>query len=215
MAKEMEWMIKGDCTEACTSPPVCPYYWGSSTPKDLHNGVNQCEGAFTFHIKEGHYDDIDLSGLNAGFAFNTPVGGPTSREHWKSVLYIDAKANTKQAEALEKIFKACWAPMGDVLKVKRAPISFIKEPVGNAAERGYRHQVTWGKVYSMKAEPIMSVNGFPRYISGMMNGKIYIGKSTENKMAEPDLVRGKWDRPEMSNTYYEFSLDPIHLDWMP
>jgi hypothetical protein len=67
----------------------------------------------------------------------------------------------------------------------------------------------------MKAEPIMSVNGFPRYISGMMNGKIYIGKSTENKMAEPDLVRGKWDRPEMSNTYYEFSLDPTHLDWMP
>jgi hypothetical protein len=215
MAKEMEWMIKGDCTEACTSPPVCPYYWGSSTPKDLHDGINQCEGAFTFHIKEGHYGGIDLKGLNAGFAFYSPVGGTASREPWKSILYIDAKADARQAEALEKIFKACWATMGDVLKVKKTPISFTKESVGNATERGYRHQVTWGKVYSMKAEPIMSVNGFPRYISGMMNGKIYVGKSTENKFDDPDLPRGKWDRPDMSNTYYEFSLDPTHLQWMP
>ena len=46
------WMLSGDCTEACTSPPVCPYYWGSSTPKDLHGGKNVCEGAFSFNIKK-------------------------------------------------------------------------------------------------------------------------------------------------------------------
>jgi hypothetical protein len=215
MDEKMEWAVAGDCTEACTSPPVCPYYWGSSTPKDLHDGLNQCEGAFTFHIREGYYGDVRLDGLNVGFGFNSPVGGTAVRDPWKSVLYIDSRADDRQAEALEKIFKTCWASMGEVLKVKHAPVSFLKEAVGEGAEPGYRHQITWGKAYSLKAEPIMTMNGQPRYISGMMGGKIYVGKSTENKFSDPDLPRGKWDRPEMSNTYYEFSLNPSKTDWMP
>jgi len=215
MVKKMEWMVSGDCTEACTSPPVCPYYWGSSTPKDLHDGKNQCEGAFTFHIKKGNYDKIDLGGLNVGFGFNSPVGGMAAREPWKSILYIDSRADAEQAAALEKIFKACWATMGEVLKVKRAPISFKKEPVGSAPVPGYSHRVTWGDVYSMKAEPLMTMNGQPRFISGMMNGTIYVGKSTENRFSDSHLPRGKWDRPDMSNTYYEFSLNPSQLQWMP
>jgi hypothetical protein len=216
MVKEMEWTVSGDCTEACTSPPVCPYYWGSSTPKDLHNGKNQCEGAFTFHIKEGNYGDVDLGDLNAGIGFSSPVGGITVREPWKAILYIDSRADAKQAAALKKIFKTGWATMeGEVLKVKRAPISFIKEPVGNAPEPGYKHQITWGNVYSLKAEPLMTMNGLPRYISGMMNGTVYVGKSTENRFNDPDLPRGKWNRPDMSNTYFEFSLTPNKLQWMP
>jgi hypothetical protein len=215
MAKKSEWSISGDCTEACTSPPVCPYYWGSSTPVDLHGGINQCEGAFTFHIKDGHYNDVDLGGLNAGFGFNSPVGGTAVTDPWKTILYIDSKADARHSAALEDIFRTCWATMGEVLKVKREPISFAKEPVGNASGPGYRHRVTWGKTYSMKAEPIMTANGFPRFISGMMNGKIYVGKSIENKFYDPDLPRGEWDRPGMSNTYYEFSLDPQKLQWMP
>jgi hypothetical protein len=216
MAEEkMEWMIKGDCTEACTSPPVCPYYWGSSTPTDLHDGKNQCEGAFSFHIREGYYGNTNLSGLNAGIIFNTPIGGTSSRDKWSSVLYIDDKATGEQAAALENIFKQCWANMGEVLKVKKAPISFQKEAVGDAANPGYKHTVKYGDIYSLKAEPLMTMNGLPRYISGMMGGHIFIGKSTENRVDDPDLPRGKWDRPEMSNTYYEFALNPSHLDWVP
>ncbi|MBN1188663.1 MAG: DUF1326 domain-containing protein [Dehalococcoidales bacterium] len=213
--QETEWALSGYCTEACTSPPVCPYYWGSSTPRDLHDGYNQCEGAFTFHINHGCYGDIGLDELNAGIGFNTPVGGTTVREPWKSVFYIDSRANAEQAAALEKIFRACWARMGEVLDVKRAPISFAREAVGNGPEYGYRHLIIWGDVYSLKAEPLMSMNGLPRFISSMTNGIIYVGKSTENRFSDPDLPRGKWDRPEMSNTYYNFSLNPDKLQWMP
>ncbi len=216
MAEEkMEWMISGDCTEACTSPPVCPYYWGSSTPTDLHEGKNQCEGAFTFNIKEGYYGDIDLGGLKAGIGFNTPEGGITVREPWKSVLYIAAKADDRQAQALEKILKTCWEMMGEVLKVKHTRISFTKEPVGDPSNPGYKHTIEWEGAYSLKAEPIMTMNGLPRYISSMTGGIIYVGKSTENKFNDADLPRGKWDRPEMSNTYYEFTLNPSKLQWMP
>jgi hypothetical protein len=214
-AKKMEWMVSGDCTEACTSPPVCPYYWGSSTPTDLHDGINQCEGAFTFHIKEGYSGDVDLSGLNVGFGFNSAVGGTAVRSPWKTILYIDSKADAKQAAALEKIYKTAWSNMGEVLKVKRAPMTFKKEAVGSASPPGYKHAVEWRGAYSMKADPIMTMNGLPRYISGMMGGPIYVGKSSENRFNDPDLPRGKWDRPEMSNTYYEFTLNPERLQWVP
>ena len=214
-AEKMVWMVKGDCTEACPSPPVCPYYWGSSTPTDLHDGLNQCEGAFTFHIKEGYYGDIDLAGLNVGFGFNSPVGGFTTQAPWKTILYIDSRANDRQAEALEKIFTAAWSNMGEVLKVKRAPMTFKKEAVGTASPPGYKHEAEWQGAYSMKADPIMTMNGLPRYVSGMMGGPIFVGKSTENRFSDPNLPRGNWDRPEMSNTYYEFALNPEQLQWVP
>jgi len=216
MAEEkMGWMVSGDCTEACTSPPVCPYYWGSSTPTNLHDGKNQCEGVFSFHIQEGYYGDTDLGGLNVGFVFNSPIGGTAVRDPWKSVLYIDDKADNEQAVALEKVFKQCWSTMGEVLKVKRTPISFQKEVVGDPANPGYKHTVKYGDIYNLQADPLMTMNGLPRYISGMMGGHIYIGKSTENRVNDADLPRGKWDKPEMSNTYYEFSLNPERLSWMP
>jgi hypothetical protein len=214
-AEKVEWMVSGDCVEACTSPPVCPYYWGSSTPKELHGGKNQCEGAFTFNIKEGHYGDVDLNGLRVGFGFNSAEGGTASRDPWQTILYIDDKSDDRQAQALEEIFKTCWEVMGEVLKVKRVAISFNKEPVGSASKPGFRHTVEWKGVYSMKAEPIMTMNGFPRYISGLMDGIIYVGKSIENKFNDSDLPRGNWDRPEMSNTYYEFTLSPSKLQWVP
>jgi len=150
-AEKMKWTISGDCTEACTSPPVCPYYWGSSTPTDLHDGKNQCEGAFSFHIKEGYYDNVDLAGLNAGIGFNSPVGGITAQVPWKSIIYIDAGADEKQAAALEDIFRTCWSAMGEVLKVKKAPISFTKEVVGDGDNPGYRHTVEYKGFYNMKA----------------------------------------------------------------
>jgi hypothetical protein len=212
---KMKWMISGDCTEACTSPPVCPYYWGSSTPTDLHDGLNQCEGVFTFHIQEGYFDDVKLDGLNAGFGFNSPVGGITAQKPWKSILYIDARADEKQAAALEEIFKTCWSRMGEVLKVKKAPITFFKEQVGGPTSPGYKHKVEFEGCYKMEADPLMTMNGLSRYISGMMGGKIYVGKSTVNRYKDDDLPRGDWDRPEMSNTYYMFMLNPDQLEWVP
>jgi hypothetical protein len=216
MAEEkMEWMVSGDCVEACTSPPVCPYYWGSSTPKDLHEGKNQCEGAFTFNIKNGYHGNVDLSGFKVGFGFNSPEGGTASRDPWQAILYIDDRADDKQTAALENIFKACWGTMGTVLTVKRAPISFAKEPVGAASKPAFKHTVEYSGIYSLIAEPLQTMNGEPRFISSMMGGIIYIGKSTENKFNDPDLPRGNWNRPEMSNTYYEFTLNPSKLMWMP
>ena len=88
-SQEQKWSLAGDCVEACTSPTVCPYYWGSSAPTALHGGIDRCEGAFTFAIMRGRYLDTDLSGLMAGYGFNTGVGGSGSGDPWRALLYID------------------------------------------------------------------------------------------------------------------------------
>jgi len=210
-----QWRLTGDCAEACTSPPVCPYYWGSSAPTDIHDGKDQCEGVFTFKIRDGHHEEVNLGGLNVGFGFNTAIGGPASKEPWKTILYIDERADDAQAKSIEEIFSKCWSLAGQVLKVKPAHITFVKEPVGSSSPPAFRHMIEYRGFYVLKAEPIVTSNGAPRYISGVSNGIIYIGRSIENRFCDDDLPRGSWDRPGMSNTYFEFSIDSQHLKWVP
>jgi hypothetical protein len=212
---EREWELAGDCVEACTSPPVCPYYWKSSAPTDLHDGKDQCEGVFTFSIRHGHHGAVNLSGLTVGFGFNTALGGPASKEPWKTILYIDERADSAQARSLEEIFRKCWSLAGEVLKVKPAYITFTRGQVGSSSPPAFRHMIEFRGFYVLRAEPIVTSAGAPRYISGISNGIIYVGRSTENRFHDDDLPRGRWDRPGMSNTYFEFSIDSQHLQWVP
>jgi hypothetical protein len=212
---DLKWSLIGDCVEACTSPTVCPYYFGSSAPTALHDGKDQCEGAFTFRIRQGNSGRIDLSSLMAGYGFNTGVGGPGSGDPWKTILFIDDTANESQFVALEEIFRTCWALAGKVLKVKRATFRFQREKVGSNNNAGYKHTIQWNDVYSLKTEPLLARDGSARYISGQTNGIIYIGRSVENIFNDSDLPRGTWDSPGMSNTYFEFAINPLELDWVP
>lgn len=130
-------------------------------------------------------------------------------------MYIDERANDKQANALEEIYTTSWSRVGDVLKVKRAAITFCKNPVGSKSNPGFKYTVEWKGIYKLKVEPIMTADGAPRFISGLMNGIIYVGKSSVNSFNDPDLPRGNWDRPGMSNTCFEFTLNPEKLEWFP
>lgn len=209
--KKFEWMVSGNLVEGCNSPPVCPAYWGSPLPTDLHEGRSECEGVFSFNIREGYDGNVDLSGLVVSCPFNIPAPfPPPQRLPWKCVIYIDQKANARQAEALEKIFRAAWSRMAEVVKVKRAPISFTKELVNGGPAA--RHTVEIKGVYRLKSEPLLTRNGQPRYFNSMLGGLINIGKSEVNECKDPDLPRS-WNRPGMSTTYFDFTLNPGKLYW--
>ena len=211
--KDLDWMVSGDCAEGCTSPAACPAYWGSPFPKDMHDGKSQCEGVWSFHINEGHYEGTDLAGLNVCFTFNSPAGFPEVPGPWRCIIYIDSRASDAQAEALEAIYRRCWANLGEVIDVKRGDISFTKEPVdgGPAAV----HTVEIKGVYNFKAEPMLAgPQKIPRYIISAFGGKIYIGKSAVNEFKDTDLPR-TWNRPGMSCTYHEFNMNPQRTFWQP
>jgi hypothetical protein len=211
--KRFDWMVNGDCVEGCTSPPVCPGYWNSPMPAQLHNGQSRCEGVWTFNIKQGYYGDINLGGLLVAYGFNSPSPFPQPQASWKTIIYIDEKANKRQAEALEKVFALCWQVMGVVLTVKRAKIGFEKETVDSGPAAKYRVQIEG--VYNFAARPFRTTDKKPRYINSYWGGHIYLGISEVNEFNDPDLPRGKWNAPGMSVTYYDFVLNPDKHHWLP
>ena len=214
--QKFEWMVSGDCVEGCTSPAVCPAYWNSPIQAQVHEGQSQCEGVWTFNIKEGYYEDINLNGLMVSYAFNSPLPFPGPRgapSPWKSVIYIDQKANTQQAEALEKIYRTCWQVMGDVIMVKRAGIEFKKEFVDGGPAAKY--EVRIDGLYNFAARPFRTVDSKLRYVNSYWGGHINIGISEVNEFNDPDLPRGTWNAPGMSITYYDFVLNPDKHAWLP
>ncbi len=213
MAQKLEWMVKGDCVEGCTSPPVCPAYWNSPTQAQLHDGKSQCEGVWTFNIREGYYKDIDLKGLKAAYGFNAPSPFPGPKgSPWRTIVYIDKKANGAQAKALEEIFTTCFKVMGEVLKVKKADIEFAMSVEDGGAAR---HQVKIDGIYSFATRPYRTVDKKPRYVNSFFGGHINIGISEINEFNDSDLPRSKWNAPGMSVSYYDFVLTPEKHHWLP
>lgn len=212
--QKLEWQVSGDCVEGCTSPPVCPAYWNSPTQAQVHGGTSQCEGVWTFNIKQGYYQDIDLSGLKAAFGFNAPSPFPGPKgSPWRSIIYIDQKANARQAEALEKIFRTCWKVMGEVIKVKRANIEFQKELVDGGPAAKYMVEIDG--IYNFTTRPFRTVDKGPRYVNSFFGGHILVGVSDINEFNDPDLPRGKWNAPGMSVSYYDFVLNTEKHHWLP
>jgi len=214
--EKMEWMVRGEATDACDSPPMCPLWWGSPVQEQLHGGKNRGEGAFSFNIREGYYGDTDLSGLLVGYGMNTPEPANSMTDPWPAILYIDDRADDKQAKALEDIFSVkCHGPF-KVLKVKRAKMTFMRQAVGKMNNPGYRHIVDWEGIYHLETEPIMAMNGEPRTLSGMAdNGMVYCNKSVVNKYNDPDLPRGSWDDPGNASGAFNFSCSSSKLYFDP
>ncbi len=210
--KKYEWMVTGDCVEGCTSPPVCPAYWGSPFPKDLHNGESQCEGVWSFNIIEGYYRDINIAGLKVCYAFNSPAGYPEKQGPWECILFIDETADNTQAEVIKGIFGGCWANLGKVITVKRGAISFDKEFINGGPAA--RYAVSIKGVYRFRMTPLFAMDRQSRYIISGFGGKIYIGKSEVNEFKDADLPRN-WNRSGMSCTYHEFTMNPGKTFWQP
>ena len=213
--KRLEWSIKGNGVEGCTSPPVCPIYWGSPVQSQFHGGQSQCEGVWTFNITEGHYAGVKLDNLVVSFAFCSPSPFPPSKmAPWRGIIYTDEKANNQQAEALENIYRLCIESRGqEVITVKRARITFKKELIdgGSAA----KHSVLIEGIYNFLAVPLMALNNKPRYIASPQGGRLNIGISEVNEFHDPDLPRGKWNAPHMSSAYCDFTLNPNKQQWLP
>jgi len=93
-----QWHIVGDWFDVCRCNIPCPCEFAQA-PTD-----NYCEGVLAWHIREGHYSDVRLDGLNligvGAFEGNLWVGeGKVTMG-----LFIDERADERQCEALQMVF---------------------------------------------------------------------------------------------------------------
>jgi hypothetical protein len=123
-----DWNLRGDWFDVCSCKLPCPC---SFAQEPTHG---DCLFTLVWHVREGRYRDVDLSGLSVAalgeFAGNMWVGDPNAM--MKLMFYIDAKADADQRHALERIFTgkeggwpAQFASLIEELRgIEYAPISF-------------------------------------------------------------------------------------------
>ena len=122
----MSFSVEGDYFEVCNCEVSCNCVWLGPATND------NCDVLLAWHITNGSKDGVDLSGLNAVMAVQTPKrmtdGG------WRAALYLDDRATAEQSEALGAVFSgsagghlAALAPLiGEVAGVEPATIRFEK-----------------------------------------------------------------------------------------
>lgn len=134
-----DWTISGDYVEACNCNVACQCLW-LEPPDD-----NVCTVSIVWHITEGQYGDVDLSGLSAGLLVATEEGVMIDPDTgWDVVLLIDEAADDEQRAALEDIYLGraggIFALVADThvesAEVVTAPVSFSRDGADVAVEIG-------------------------------------------------------------------------------
>jgi len=124
-----DWTLAGDYVEACNCDVACQCIW-MEAPDD---GV--CTVSLAWHIREGTYGDVDLSGRSVAMLITTEEGVMFAPDTgWDVVLLIDERADDEQRAALEDIYLGraggIWAAVADThvesVDIATAPISFTR-----------------------------------------------------------------------------------------
>jgi hypothetical protein len=93
-----EWHLAGDWFDICNCNIPCPCEFAQAPTN------NACAGMLAWHVREGHYGDIRLDGLNllALGAFEGNVWADEGK--LRMGLFIDERADERQRQALQMVF---------------------------------------------------------------------------------------------------------------
>jgi hypothetical protein len=119
-----QWKLKGSYLETCNCETACPCIFLSPPT------TGDCTVLFGWHIDNGNLGNVNLNGLNVAMAAHSP--GHMMKVKWEAALYLDAKANDAQRNALTQIFAgqagghpaALASFIGKVLGVSNIEINF-------------------------------------------------------------------------------------------
>jgi hypothetical protein len=125
MSAILNWRVEGDWFDVCKCNIPCPCEFAQAPT------FGDCEGILAWHINQGRYGNVTLDG------FNVLAVGYFRGNIWKDArasmgIFIDARADASQREALQTIFggqAGGWPgqfaqKIADVRGVEFAPIEF-------------------------------------------------------------------------------------------
>lgn len=152
------WNLSGTYFESCNCDTACPCVFLSEPTE------GECTVLVGWHIDEGHADEIGLGGLNIALALKSP--GHMAQVPWEVALYLDERADGKQADALTRIFtgqegghpQRLAAHIGDVLGISSVAIDFTSE--------GRRRSLRIADVGSAEIEAVEGQGGEPVTVTG-------------------------------------------------
>ncbi len=104
----MAWSLTGQVVVACNCDYGCPCNFNARPTK------GKCEGGWTWHVDEGHYDDVRLDGTNFSVYANWP--GAIHEGNGEALILVDERAHEAQREAISTLVGGDvggpWAVLG-------------------------------------------------------------------------------------------------------
>lgn len=93
------WTLKGEMALSCSCTVFCPCVLslGEHPPTE-----DRCQTWAGVRIDEGHFDKVDLGGINIGLMMDLP--GIMARGNWTAALFVDDKAPIQAVKGLTRIF---------------------------------------------------------------------------------------------------------------
>ena len=97
MSDTPKWHVNGDWFDVCKCNIPCPCYFAQPPSS------GDCEGVLAWHVRDGHYGEVSLAGLNV-MALGAFEGNVWEGAKAEIGIFIDERADERQREALEMIF---------------------------------------------------------------------------------------------------------------
>ena len=92
----MAWRMKGQYLKNCNCKAFCTCDAdGDPSPNAF------CEGVIAWHVEQGNFDRVNLSGLNVAVVFHFP--GTLYQGNAQVEAFVDERANEQQRDAFGKI----------------------------------------------------------------------------------------------------------------
>lgn len=140
------WNVSGHVILACNCDFGCPCNF---------NGLpttGKCEGYWNWHIEQGSFGDVPLSGLNLGVAVNWP--GAIHEGNGDALVVLDERADERQRHALTMLVSGQaggpWKIIGTTIAKVNGPESAPFEVSVN----GYSSSVKAGSYITLQMEPV-------------------------------------------------------------
>ncbi len=116
----VDWSMKGQWLKNCNCAYGCPCDF-NAPPTHGH-----CEGMVGMRIEEGHFEDVDLSGLHWAAVYHWP--GALHEGNGTLQPIIDERANEEQRGALLTILSGLEQDDGTFLHIVSMIVSKVLEP---------------------------------------------------------------------------------------
>ena len=159
----MAWQIRGEYFETCSCDYLCPCPTSNLSARPTQGW---CTFAFVQHIDQGHYDGVQLDGLNFAIIGRTPE--EMAKGNWTVGVITDQRASPEQQQAIVGIASGQaggpMAPLGPLIGtfagVESRPITFDKD--------GLRRATSIPEMLDQALEGVSGANGVePIYLDNV------------------------------------------------
>ena len=143
---KVAWRLRGTVVQACNCDWGCPCDFNAPPSK------GHCEGTWTWHIREGNYGDVNLSGLSFAAACKWP--GQIHEGNGTALPILDERADERQQQAIGTLL---GGQVGGPWAIVATTLSTVLEPKVVRWEvdlKGPQTKIRAGDVLTMHLAPL-------------------------------------------------------------